>query len=732
MTTPTNFEERVKLLPPGTHVVPVQPGDKRCLLKEWQENATTDPEQIAAWNRENPNYNTGAVAYPDGICVLDVDNSAFIDMLPYPLPETFTVTSASKKQPHLYFLQTPLSRALGNKKAWLDEVDENGKRKGLFDFQQDRKYVVGPGSRLADGSTYELEKNIQIIPIPAWLCETIADISGGANKPARGTASQGELVAVSDNPIAIAKAALTHHYGGDPYAMLNDPAFNLYVGSGARHNFLTAMCGSLHDGKRGAPELRDILYRMRDKYFRAGKGDRKITDKEINDIVKAALEDWEPYTLKAPLSLAGALAQFNDEYCYVNENHAIVEVSNRMVMNAADFRGAHAANRFAMKNITQADGTTTATRVLIAKEWLAWPERRQVESMVYEPGKPEFFDSKLNRWRGWGCEPVMGNTQPWEQLLDSVFGGDNEFRRWFELWCAYPIQHPGAKLTQAVILWGAEQGTGKTTIGETLGRIYGPNFSVIREDQLHASFNNWAADKQFILADEITGNGDKRTHADKLKLMVTGSIIHVNKKFQPEYTLRDSINYLFTSNHCNSFYVEEADRRFFVWEVNCHKPGVVFFDGYYRWLEGDGPSALFHKLQHLDLSDFQPHQPPPETAAKKEMKELGYSELDRWVRQQIDYPSELSKKGGHIWDAARLLKEYECATTAVSGYPDRGANRVKQAGMSAALKRAGLAGRRVQFRGKFDLTCYAFGSGWNERATHEWALEYHNGHLAVR
>src|SRR6185437_13904248 len=122
------------------------------------------------------------------------------------------------------------------------------------------------------------------------------------------------------------------------------------------------------------------------------------------------------------------------------------------------------------------------------------------------------------------------------------------------------------------------------------------------EEQLHAAFNDWSADKQFILADEITGSGDKRAHADRLKLMVTGSTIYVNKKFEPPYTLRDSINYLFTSNHCDAFFLEDSDRRYFVWEVNGSVPDVGFFNAYYRWLNHDGASALFHKLMRLDLA----------------------------------------------------------------------------------------------------------------------------------
>jgi hypothetical protein len=703
---PANFAERAEILTSrNIPVVPVMPGEKGCKLPNWPALATTDPARIQTWN-QTADFNTGAVCLPDGICVLDADSPELLSRLPQPLPETFTVRSGGKGLPHLYFLQTDESRALGNRKV-----------EGLCDFQQDRKYVVGPGSVLAGGGTYEIAKDAPLAPIPSQLCTWIRENSTAVKRPISQSITA-ERTEHDGWPVSrgFDFSAFCDHYGitGD----WNGNWFRLTSPCPMSEHTQNATTTSIYfDGEYLGFKCFDTD--CPGEHATIGQVIRHLN--KTHDAYPGEIwpDSGSAVKIDPNLSLSDALAQFNDEYCFVNENHAIVQMSNRMVMSAADFRGAHAANKFA----TQDDGTTRK-KVPIAKAWLEWPGRRQVESMVYEPGKPEFFDNQLNRWRGWGCEPKPGDTTPWEKLLDSLFRGDKAAQKWFEQWCAYPIQHPGAKLAHAVILWGAVQGTGKTTIGETLGRIYGDNFSVIREEQLHAPFNDWAADKQFILADEITGTGDKRTHADRLKLMVTGSTIHVNKKFEPQYTLRDSINYLFTSNHCNSFYVEDSDRRFFVWEVNGPALSGEFFTEYYRWLDNGGASALFHRLQRIDLSDFQPHQAPPKTAAKQEMIELGWSELDRWIHQLIADPTKLIEKGGHVWTCSELLAQYELAT----GSWDRGGNRVKQTGMAAGLKRAGLRSQRVQVRGLVDAYCFAFGPGWNERPKSDWVVEYVKRH----
>ena len=174
MDTPANFLARATTLTcRNIPVVPVAPGEKACKHQNWPSLATTDVDQVGVWNAINADYNTAAVCLPDGICVLDADSPDLEKLLPQ-LPDTFTVRSAGKGLPHYYFLQTARSRALGNRSA-----------KGLFDFQQSRKYVVGPGSVLAEtGRTYDITNQADLVEIPDWLCDWIEENSKAERKPA--------------------------------------------------------------------------------------------------------------------------------------------------------------------------------------------------------------------------------------------------------------------------------------------------------------------------------------------------------------------------------------------------------------------------------------------------------------------------------------------------------------------------------------------------------------------
>jgi hypothetical protein len=58
----------------GIKIFPLATRDKVPALGEkWKDICTTDPEQIAKWDAENPDYNCALVAEPNGICVLEFD-----------------------------------------------------------------------------------------------------------------------------------------------------------------------------------------------------------------------------------------------------------------------------------------------------------------------------------------------------------------------------------------------------------------------------------------------------------------------------------------------------------------------------------------------------------------------------------------------------------------------------------------------------------------------------------
>jgi hypothetical protein len=387
-----------------------------------------------------------------------------------------------------------------------------------------------------------------------------------------------------------------------------------------------------------------------------------------------------------------ALHEFNEEFLFLRESATVLDLEQRHRWTAQTAVNSVLVNRtFTVTEHRKKDAVMVEKRT--AAEWLKWDGRGQLETVTYKPGAAPIVEGCWNGWRGWGLEETAvkrGSVEPWRELLDFIFDGhDVAHRRWFEQWLAYPLQHPGTKLFTATVLWGA-QGTGKTLIGHTMSRIYGENYTEVNERELHGGFNEWAEYKQFALGDEIT-SGDKRGVADHLKGLITQKFLRINPKHIKPYCLPDCINWLFTSNHCDAFFLEDDDRRYFVIEILKPPLPQAFYDAYDAWYKSDaGAGALFYHLLHLDLKNFSPMAPPPLTTSKQEMIADGRSDLAHWCSVLKELPEEALKNvvlgGGDLsnkrtlWTVSELLARYEGGRT----------TRVTANGMSRELKRSGF------------------------------------------
>ena len=344
------------------------------------------------------------------------------------------------------------------------------------------------------------------------------------------------------------------------------------------------------------------------------------------------------------LTMAQQLWKMNREIKYIYDPGLVLIMETDQKITPASLKEHVYSSDRCYENVVKKDGSLGQKQVSAGKAWLNWEQRGEAGRLTYEPGAEKILNgcsirkSKYNTWPGWGCESKKGTVQPFLNLVDHIFtGASKEEREWFLRWCAYPIQNPGVKLFTAAVIHGTRHGTGKSLIGYTLGKIYGRNFTEISQADLHSSFNEWAEAKQFVLGDDVTGS-NRRQDADMLKKLITQQELRVNMKFVPTYVVPDCINYLFTSNHPDAFFLEDDDRRYFIHETEVGPKDEKFYTDYAKWLNGDGPTALFHYLLNLKLGKFNPAAPAMKTAAKARMIADVKSDLGSWVARMLEDP----------------------------------------------------------------------------------------------
>lgn len=365
---------------------------------------------------------------------------------------------------------------------------------------------------------------------------------------------------------------------------------------------------------------------------------------------------------------ARALWRMNDRYALIHNPAAVYDLHNHHFVNLSAFHMV-AGNLLHHVKVVGKDDKITLKEVSTSKEWVRWRFRREHPTITYAPGKPPVGEAdELNVWQPGGLKPIRSDfksrgIQLYRQLLEHVFRNDMEHLHWFEQWVAYPLQNPGAKMLSAVILTGRTQGTGKSLLGETIGNLYGRNFTKITHQDLFSDFNSWMAYKQFILGEEISGT-DKRAESDRLKHYITSNQITINAKYMTPFEIPNCANFMFTSNHADAFFLENEDRRYFVLNVDVEPFPVDVALEYDRWFKSDQlGELLYYFLEFVDTSDFNPIARPPVTSAKSDMIHESLTAVESFVLELKHDPEDVFAQIGlkmpsDLYTASDILEVY--------------------------------------------------------------------------
>ena len=296
------------------------------------------------------------------------------------------------------------------------------------------------------------------------------------------------------------------------------------------------------------------------------------------------------------------MQEINERICFVEKHHLFYD---KKVHNFFKSFQQLRESFMNMGEIAIDGGKRTA---LVIDLWARNKNRSTVRDVVYSPGKPEVTErNDFNIWIPPRLRPKRGDPRDWLEMVHHVYQG---FATWFMQWLAYPVQHPGAKLLQAVFVHGA-QGVGKTFIVDPVMEfVYGPhNFYRLSNDDIQDRFNAYASHTQFVVTNEIyfSNMRDRRMIMSGLKDSVTREKVTVNEKFQPKMTYRDHCNYYLTSNHADALVLDPDDRRFFVVEAPSEKLDLAFYGRVDEYVRNGGTARIMnHLLNDVDCSTFNP------------------------------------------------------------------------------------------------------------------------------
>lgn len=291
------------------------------------------------------------------------------------------------------------------------------------------------------------------------------------------------------------------------------------------------------------------------------------------------------------------------------------------------------------------------------------PWRKTVHRVGFHPGGAESYVeldgfTYLNAYKSIPIEPVRPREhqiEPLKWLLRRILDDQDKptggvYAQWLLRLYAYCLQKPGIKVKWAPILYSSTQGTGKTTLMQTLpsllfGRQYVSSMvhTVLRERFAGANFDStWWVCLAEMKSD--AGKVDAKTIANKLKPWITDDSIQIEKKGVDSYEIRNHLQLTAMSNHRDALFIDEGekDRRWLVGQIKEEALSASEKSMLNPLFGGDeirDPKAVnwlhWYFLNEVKLDGFNPNDTPPETIAKSRMREESRSAWEDEVFEAI-------------------------------------------------------------------------------------------------
>jgi hypothetical protein len=328
-----------------------------------------------------------------------------------------------------------------------------------------------------------------------------------------------------------------------------------------------------------------------------------------------------PDTRPESLTLEEMLARF----AHVAKGPIIVDTRNtHRRLRPGEFAAAYAHNKIVLEK------KAIPTTVL----WSQSEQRMSVDCLTFHPGEGQFYIERglrhLNIW----CPPTwpVVDTALAAPFLEHVeyLIPDKAQREDLLDWLAHAAQRPEMRPHFHFLLVAAQEGTGRSWLVEVLRRVWGERHA--GETDLHRllddSFNSMLSGKILVAVHEVRAPADERySHRDRLKGLLTDTILTVNEKHEPRWTERFCARFLMFTNRDDALPLAETDRR--VYAVRCAdepRDAAYYTALYGRLADEQFLAAVWHLLKSRDLGKFNPGRRAPLNEMKAQMIAAGRSE----------------------------------------------------------------------------------------------------------
>ena len=271
------------------------------------------------------------------------------------------------------------------------------------------------------------------------------------------------------------------------------------------------------------------------------------------------------------------------------------------------------------------------------KYWRESAQRHQ-RKIVFKPGGKTQPD-EFNLWRGFAVEPRKGwqkQRRLMRHIWEIICRRDKAKFKYLIRSLAWAVKNPDKHPGVAIMLKSRKQGTGKSTLGVVMLRIFGRHGMLIdNKKRLLGDFNDHLEMICFVVGEEVLWAGDHQT-TDKLKSMITADTIQIERKYGGIHQIPNRLHLMMNSNHDHALAAGVGDRRNAVFDVSderaCDK---TWFAPLYQDLDDGGTSEFLYTLQNLKLGSWHPRE-ILKTAETTEQQRMSGDSVSQWSQACIN------------------------------------------------------------------------------------------------
>jgi hypothetical protein len=225
----------------------------------------------------------------------------------------------------------------------------------------------------------------------------------------------------------------------------------------------------------------------------------------------------------------------------------------------------------------------------------------------------------LNRYKQPSKEtvsPTDSEVVLWDNYWESLIPDDGERLRLMQ-WAAHVTRKPEVKTGIVILVHGATQGSGKSTLGEIVSELVGHTNTAKPtnpKEAITGRFNGEMEGKVLFVIDELYAN-ENFAVSNAIKCKVTEPKLSIERKGVDSYTIDNYCNFYATSNHLTPVGLEKGDRRWEVYAVehseedmDSRKKAVVDFRVWFESDRGHAAKVIRHLLSEIDLSEYNPEK----------------------------------------------------------------------------------------------------------------------------